>query len=52
MSVRKPLSLLAILAIAALAACADVTGPSSPKGFCTITGGPGTCEDGGITAHK
>jgi hypothetical protein len=50
MSVRKPLSLLAILALATLAACADVTGPSTPNGFCTVTGGP-DCTPG-VTAQK
>lgn len=42
MSLRKPLSIIALLSIAALAACSDVTGPES-DGFCAITGGPGTC---------
>ena len=49
MSLRKPLSLVALLAVAALAACSDITGPTS-SGFCPITGGPGTCE-GGVTAQ-
>ncbi len=43
MSLRKPLSILALVAVAALAACADVTAPQQPTGFCPITGGPGTC---------
>lgn len=42
MSLRKPLSIIALLSLAALAACSDVTGPES-DGFCAITGGPGTC---------
>jgi hypothetical protein len=48
MSLRKPLSLVALLALAA--ACSDITGPQ-PNGFCPITGGPGTCEGGGVTAQ-
>jgi hypothetical protein len=51
MSARKPLALLALIALATLAACADVTGPSTPNGFCTITGGPDQCS-GGVTAQK
>ncbi len=47
MSLRKPLSLLAIASLAILAACSEVTGPQ-PDGFCTVTGGPGTC----VTAAK
>ena len=50
MSLRKPLSLVALLALAALAACSDITGPQ-PSGFCPITGGPGTCENGGVSAQ-
>lgn len=51
MSIRKPLSLVALLAIAALSACSDITGPQ-PGGFCPITGGPGTCYVSGVTAQK
>lgn len=50
MSLRKPLSLVALLAVAALTACSDITGPQ-PSGWCPITGGSGTC-DGGVTAQK
>jgi hypothetical protein len=50
MSLRKPLSLVALLAVAALAACSDITGPQ-PSGWCPITGSSGTCE-GGVTAQK
>jgi hypothetical protein len=50
MSLRKPLSLVALLVLAALTACSDITGPK-PSGFCPITGGPGTCENGGVTTH-
>ena len=39
---RKPLSLLVLLSLVALAACSDVTGPDT-DGFCSISGGPGTC---------
>ena len=51
MPVRKPLSLLAILALATLAACSDVTGPSSPNGFCGLNGGPDQCNSV-VTATK
>lgn len=51
MSLRKPLSLVALLALTALAACSDITGPESQPGWCPITGGSGNC-DGGITASK
>jgi hypothetical protein len=44
---RKPLSVIVLLSLAFLAACSDVTGPET-EGFCTITGGPGTC----VTASK
>jgi hypothetical protein len=43
MSLRKPLSLIALLTLAALAACSDISGPQ-PTEFCPITGGPGTCQ--------
>lgn len=42
MSVRKPLSLLAIVSLALITACSDVTGPQT-EGFCQITGGSGDC---------
>jgi hypothetical protein len=51
MSLRKPLSLVALLAAAALTACSDITGPQQPSGWCPITGSSGTCE-GGVTAPK
>jgi hypothetical protein len=50
-SLRKPLSLIALVTIAALAACADVTGPTSKDGFCQISGGPGTCDFGHVTTQ-
>jgi hypothetical protein len=43
MSVRKPLSLVALLCLAALAACSDISGPEQ-EGFCPITGSDGTCQ--------
>ena len=48
---RKSLSFLTLVALAALTACADITGPEK-TGFCPITGGPGTCVEPGVTAHK
>jgi len=50
MSLRKPLSVVALLAVAALTACSDITGPET-SGWCPITGSSGTCE-GGVTASK
>ena len=44
---RKPLSVIGVLSLALLAACADVTGPDT-DGFCSISGGPGTC----VTSSK
>lgn len=51
MSLRKPLSFIALLALSALAACSDITGPNSKQGVCPITGGSGTC-DGHVVASK
>lgn len=51
MSRFKSLITLGAIALLGLAACTDATGPT-PSGFCPITGGPGTCDGGGITAHR
>ena len=48
----KSLVTLGTIALLGLAACTDVTGPAPKSGFCPITGGPGTCDDPGIVAHR
>ena len=50
MSLRKPLSLVALLLLAATAACSDITGPETEK-FCDIGGGPGTCLTDSPSGH-
>jgi len=48
----KSLVTLGTIALLSLAACSDVTGPAPKSGFCPITGGPGTCDSGGVVANR